>query len=128
MRDRMAAYPVSLLVNASTGDVEIPNILAIVPVANVLFLDLGPPAADSKSSIRHVKGVEVRYVEIRCMRDDQRPGFVLEDVDGTDFTHVKAVQAADRPTFVLRNVKDFNIYDSRPLPDAHLDSVEKRAL
>ncbi len=111
MRDRMAAYPVSLLVNASTG-VEIPNILAIVPVANVLFLDLGPPAADSKSSNRNVKGIEVRDVEIRCMKDAQRPGFVLEDVDGTDFTHVKAVQAADRPTFVLRNVKDFNLYDS----------------
>ena len=78
--------------------------------------------------IRHVKGIEVRDVEIRCMKDDLPPGFVLEDVDGADFTHVKAQQATGRATFVLSNVKDFNTYQNRPVPDTHLDRVEQEAL
>lgn len=39
--------------------------------------------------VRHVKGINVCDVEIRCLREDFRPAFVLSDVEAADFTHVK---------------------------------------
>jgi hypothetical protein len=60
------------------------------------------------------------------MKDDVRPGFLLEDVNGADFAHVKAGQAAGRPTFVLRNVKDFHAWEIRFTPDTHLGMAEQQ--
>jgi polygalacturonase len=78
--------------------------------------------------IRHVKGIEMRDVEVRYIKEDLRPAFVLEDVDGADFIHVKAQLAAGVPAFALRKVQDFNTYQSRSVPDTHLDRVEQRVL
>ncbi|MGA8271662.1 MAG: glycoside hydrolase family 28 protein [Candidatus Sulfotelmatobacter sp.] len=78
--------------------------------------------------IRHVKGIEMRDVEVRYMKDDMRPTFTLEDVEGADFIHVKAQQTAGAPAFTLRNVRDFSTYQSRPVPDTHLDKVEQQEL
>jgi hypothetical protein len=56
------------------------------------------------------------------------PAFVLDDVAGADFVHVKAQLATGTPTFVLKNVKDFSINLSRPIPDLFFDTVELRRL
>ena len=42
--------------------------------------------------IRHVKRIEIKDVEIRPMKPDMRPGFVLDDVTGAELTHVKLPQ------------------------------------
>jgi polygalacturonase len=78
--------------------------------------------------IRHVKGIEMRDIEVRYMKEDVRPGFILEDVEGADFIHVKAQHAAGVPALALRNVQNFNTYQSRPIPDTHLDKVAQQML
>ena len=77
--------------------------------------------------IRHVKGVDMRDIEIKPLRDDLRPAFVLDDVDGADFTHVKLPLTADK-SFVLRNVRSFNLVQSRPIPDTYLDNASQKTL
>ena len=78
--------------------------------------------------IRHVKGISMRDVELKCIKEDLRPPMLLEDVHGADFVHLKAAHAPDVPTFVLKNVEDFNLYESKPLPDTQLDKVEDKTL
>jgi len=78
--------------------------------------------------IRHVKGIEMQNVEVRYMNEDLRPAFVLDDVKGAKFINVKAPHAPDVPTFALKDVEDFSIYLSQPLPDTHLEKVEQKTL
>lgn len=76
--------------------------------------------------IRHAKGVEIANVEVSYLKEDQRPAFVLEDVKGADFFHVKAQQTADVPTFSLKNVSDFSVQQSAPVADTRLERVEQK--
>jgi polygalacturonase len=76
--------------------------------------------------IRHAKGIELNNVEVRFMQEDRRPAFVLDDVSGADFFHVKAQKAADIPTIVLKNVEDFTARGCTPLPDTQIKNVDRR--
>jgi polygalacturonase len=78
--------------------------------------------------VRHVKGFTMRDVEVKYAKDDLRPAVLLDDVQNADFIHLKMAHAASAPTFVLKNVEDFNLYQTRPLPDTHLDKVEQQSL
>ena len=75
---------------------------------------------------RHVKGLQVSDVEVRTMKQDARPAFVLEDVENADFIHVK--KQTSTGAFALSNVKDFNVYLSRPVPETHLENVSTKKL
>ena len=76
---------------------------------------------------RHVRGLELSNVEISFMKDDLRPAFMLDDVKGAEFRFIKAPRVADVPTFVLKNVEDFTVYQSRPVPDTRLERVEQKS-
>ncbi|HEX7316369.1 MAG TPA: glycoside hydrolase family 28 protein [Pyrinomonadaceae bacterium] len=76
--------------------------------------------------IRHARGVELSNVEVRFMTEDLRPAFHLEDVRGATFLGVSAQKAADVPTFVLKNVEDFSVRDSRPVPDTRVERTESK--
>lgn len=78
--------------------------------------------------IRHVRGIEMRDVEVRYTNEDLRPAFVLDDVVGADFIHIKAQHATAAPTFVLKDVANFNTYESWPSSDTHLEKVERQML
>jgi len=78
--------------------------------------------------IRHVKGLEMRDVEVRYLREDARPPFWLNDVIGVDFQHVKTQRSEGMPMFVLKNVADFNTHQCWPLPDTRLDRVDAKKL
>ncbi|MGD0200762.1 MAG: glycoside hydrolase family 28 protein [Bryobacteraceae bacterium] len=78
--------------------------------------------------IRHVRGIELSDVEVSYMQEDLRPPFLLNDVASVEFNHVKAQRARNVPMFVLRNVEDFSVHQSRPLPDKQLKSVKRRDL
>jgi polygalacturonase len=78
--------------------------------------------------IRHVKGIGMRDVEVRSMKADMRPGFVLDDVDGAEFVHVKLPYAPDLASLVLKNVKDFSMTQSKPVADIKLESAEQKTL
>jgi len=76
--------------------------------------------------IRHVKGLQMRDVEVSYLTPDLRPAFWLNDVRGVEFIHVKAQREADVPTFVMRDVSGFSVQQSWPLPDQRLERVEGR--
>ena len=57
--------------------------------------------------IRHIKGLQMRDVEVSYLSPDLRPPFVLNDVIGAEFIHVKGQREANVPPFVLKNVTDF---------------------
>jgi polygalacturonase len=78
--------------------------------------------------IRHAKRIEMRDVEVRPMNPDMRPGFVLEDVSGVDLMHIKLPKTPEVPSLVLKNVKDFSITQSKPVPDTQVASTEQKAL
>lgn len=78
--------------------------------------------------IRHVRGLTMTNVELQYSGEDMRPGFVLDDVKGADFIHVRAQHPAGVPAFALRKVADFNTYISRPIPDTHLENAERQTL
>jgi hypothetical protein len=78
--------------------------------------------------IRHVRGIEMRDVEIRSVKPDARPGFVLDDVSGVELIHVKMPHTPDVPSLVLKNVKDFSITQSKPVADTQVESAEDKTL
>ncbi len=78
--------------------------------------------------VRHVKGISMRDVEVRYTSEDARPALLLHDVRHADFIHLKMEHASASPTFSLKNVEDFSLYQTRPLPDTHLDRVEQQTL
>jgi polygalacturonase len=77
--------------------------------------------------VRHVKGLEMDHVEVSYVKDEMRPAFVLNDVDGADFDHVKARRTPDVPFFVLQKVSDFTVSRCPGVPDTHRDTVEKES-
>jgi polygalacturonase len=67
--------------------------------------------------LRHVNGLEMNGIKIERLSDDARPAFVLDDVAAAEFGRIKG---ASIPAFVLRNVKGFSLYRSKPLPDTEI--------
>jgi polygalacturonase len=57
--------------------------------------------------IRHIKGLQMRDVEVSYLSPDLRPAFVLHDVIGVEFLHVKGQHEPNVQMFVLKNVTDF---------------------
>jgi polygalacturonase len=78
--------------------------------------------------IRHVKGIEMDNVEVSYLKEDVRPAFLLSDVRGADFHRVSALHAPDVPTFLLKDVEDFSVQRSHPLPDTRLERVKQGKL
>ncbi len=78
--------------------------------------------------IRHVKGIQVSNVEVRTVKEDARPEFILDDVEHADFIHVKGQRGTGGKTFKLENTRDFNVYLSRPVPETHLEKVSKKEI
>jgi polygalacturonase len=67
--------------------------------------------------VRHVKNLEMSQVEIATEQADQRPAFVLIDVDGADLFRVRVPRPSSAPTFSLQQVSDFRVFGSQFVPD-----------
>jgi hypothetical protein len=78
--------------------------------------------------IRHGTGIEFNNVDVGYMKEDRRPAFVLDTVKGIDLQHVKMQKAPGVPAIVLRNVEDFSVYRSTPVPDAHVDKADRKEM
>jgi polygalacturonase len=74
--------------------------------------------------VRHVKGLQMENVVLDYAKEEIRPPFVLSDVAGADFRRLIARAAAGSPTFRLRDVEDFRVQQSPPIPDVHLLRVK----
>jgi polygalacturonase len=79
--------------------------------------------------LRHARGIEFNNVEVSYLTEELRPAFVLDDVKEVDFFRVRAqTAAADAPTFVLKNVSDFGVTASPPVPDTRLERAGQKKL
>jgi polygalacturonase len=78
--------------------------------------------------IRHVKNLEMGNIEISPAKEDFRPAFVLNDVQGADFFRIKAPHADNVPMFSLNNVENFSVARAKPVEDAVLDHVDRKTL
>jgi hypothetical protein len=78
--------------------------------------------------IRHAKGIELNDVEVGFIGEDRRPAFVLDQVEGVDFQHVKAQKAAGVSTIVLKNVENFTSRGCTPLPDTQVSKAARREM
>jgi polygalacturonase len=78
--------------------------------------------------VRHVKGLEMSDIQVSFLAEDLRPAFVLSDVRGADFRNLKARLAPGASTFVLKNVEDFSLQQSRPLPDTVIERAPLKKL
>jgi polygalacturonase len=78
--------------------------------------------------IRHAKGIELSGVEVSFMNEDQRPAFVLSDVQDASFINVKAQHAPDVSVFSLKNVRNFSTYGCRDVADMRLEHVDQKKL
>jgi polygalacturonase len=74
--------------------------------------------------IRHVKALQMNDVEVSYIKDDARPPFVMNNVKGVDFYRLKAQHGPDVPTFLLKNIENFCLQQSWPLPDMRLERVD----
>lgn len=78
--------------------------------------------------IRNVKDLKMSNVEVSYQNEDLRPAFVLDNVDGADFQHIRAQHPEGSPVFQFNAVKNFNLFNSRQLPDTKLADVNKKQL
>jgi polygalacturonase len=76
--------------------------------------------------IRHASDVELTDVDIRTENPDLRPAFVLEDVAGAEFVHVRWSRSPSAPSFSLDSVTGFTTRLCTPAGDMHMDRVDKR--
>jgi polygalacturonase len=77
--------------------------------------------------IRHAVGVELSDIDVRFLSEDQRPAFVLDDVKDVEFAGIEAQHSGDVPAFVLKNVEQFSLRDSRDLPDRKFDEAREKS-
>jgi hypothetical protein len=78
--------------------------------------------------VRHVKGIQFDNIEVKAEKEDQRPLFVLDDVQGADFFRIKGSRTAGAPVFALHNVSDFDVHMCAGVPDTQLAKVDKNTL
>jgi polygalacturonase len=77
--------------------------------------------------IRHVKGLEMNGIKITCEKEDARPAFVLDDVQGADFARAKLPESSNA-SFVLNHVEDFSVSKSKPVPDTEIKKAEHKEI
>jgi polygalacturonase len=78
--------------------------------------------------VRHVKGIQFDNIEIKAEKEDQRPAFVLDDVQGAGFFRIQGSRTAGVPVFALHDVSDFDVHLCAGVPDTQLAKVERKTL
>ena len=78
--------------------------------------------------IRHVKGIQFDNIEIKTAKDDQRPAFVLDNVQNADFFRIRVPHAAGAPVFALHNVEDMDVHMCSGVPDTRLQTADRKTL
>jgi len=78
--------------------------------------------------VRHVRGIEMEGIKIITANRDERPAFVLEDVEDAAFTRPQVPVVAGVPLFALREVEHFRLRDGAHLPDMSLDRVVQKEI
>jgi polygalacturonase len=76
--------------------------------------------------IRHARGITFDNVEVSYEKEDARPAFLLDDVQNIEFFRTNAELFSGAKMFVLKNVSNFSLSQSRSLKDEKFERVEKK--
>lgn len=76
--------------------------------------------------VRHAKGITFDNVQVSFEKEDLRPAFLLDDVQNIEFFRTNAQLASGAKMFVLKNVSNFNVSQSRTVGDQKFERVEKK--
>ena len=77
---------------------------------------------------RHVKGLRLDNVVLRCLQSDERPAFVLDDVHDARFSHVDAQKEDGTPRFILKNATRVVLHEVNGIGDTQIDQTDKTQL
>ena len=78
--------------------------------------------------VRHAAGVEVSDFKVVTAARDARPCVTVDDVERSDFSNIKADQAADAPLFVLNEVKGFRAERCGTIADTKIAEAKHKEL
>ncbi len=76
--------------------------------------------------VRHVKGLEMHDVEVSFQKDEARPAFMLDDVSGINLHNIRAQRGSGEAQFVLKNVTDFSITNSKGIADTKIERIDAK--
>lgn len=77
---------------------------------------------------RYVKGLRVSDVVLRYLNHDERPAFVLDEVQDASFYHIDAQMEVGAPQFLLKNVTNFSAHGVNGIKDVNFGKAENREL
>ena len=72
--------------------------------------------------IRHAKGIELQDIDVGFTKDDFRPAFVLDQVDGIDLQNCQAPKVSGVPTLVMMKAKKVKAHQFAGIPDFSIDA------
>jgi polygalacturonase len=74
--------------------------------------------------IRHAKNIELTNIEVFFQKDEYRPAFVFEDVQGINMLNVKAQQFNNLPVFKFKNVTGLSSWQVTGLADNNKKTIK----
>jgi polygalacturonase len=74
--------------------------------------------------IRHAKNITLNNVEVSYLGNETRPPFVVEDVKGIELRNVKVQPVPGTSMFLLKNVENILIKDSKGMQDKLISYVK----
>ncbi len=78
--------------------------------------------------IRHAKGIELDHVRISYAKEDLRPAFVLEDIEGIELLDVTARKAPGALGMRLKDLRGFVVRGSTIAPDGRLEQIGEKEI
>lgn len=78
--------------------------------------------------VRHVRGLEMNGVKVSYLKDEARAPFIFSDAKSIDLRDVAAPHTSGVPSFILKDVEDFSIQHSWPLPDVRIKKALRQQL
>jgi polygalacturonase len=76
--------------------------------------------------IRHARGITFDNVEVSFEKEDARPAFALENVKNIEFFRTNAQLSSGVKMFVLKNVSNFSVFQSRNVADTKIEKTDKK--
>jgi polygalacturonase len=76
--------------------------------------------------IRHAGNIQFNNVEVSFTGNEIRPAFVIDDVKGISFSHVKMQTAPGAKNFLVKNAQDINFEKTSGVKDHGIKKIEEK--
>lgn len=76
--------------------------------------------------VRHARGITFDNVKVTYEKAEERPAFFFDSVKGIDLSRIDAQEPRSSSRFVLKNVENIAIFQSKGLSDQRIESAEMR--